>query len=272
MFSFQQFEIDDRHCAMKVGTDAVLLGAWADVEDSQRILDVGCGSGVVTLMAAQRAPHAVVTGVELDKAAAADAADNARRSPFAERVDIVCADILKLAAEADDAAKTQSESEPMFKEEEKTKKTGRFDCILSNPPYHEEDLLPPLTSRAAARHTAGGGLTFEALLHAVSRLLALPASPDCAEGTVAPRFCVILPAAAAERFTTLAAVHGLWAVRRTEVVTRLGKQPKRVLLQFSPLKATCQTETLELLRADGKRSVAYDRLCRDFYLHPDNEI
>ena len=81
-----------------------------------------------------------------------------------------------------------------------------------------------------------------------------------------------MPAAAAERFTTLAAVHGLWAVRRTEVVTRLGKQPKRVLLQFSPLKATCQTETLELLRADGKRSVAYDRLCRDFYLHPDNEI
>ena len=96
MFSFQQFEIDDRHCAMKVGTDAVLLGAWADVEDSQRILDVGCGSGVVTLMAAQRAPHAVVTGVELDEAAAADAAANARRSPFAERVDIVCADILRL--------------------------------------------------------------------------------------------------------------------------------------------------------------------------------
>ena len=103
MFSFQQFEIDDRHCAMKVGTDAVLLGAWADVEDSQRILDVGCGSGVVTLMAAQRAPHAVVTGVELDEAAAADAAANAHRSPFAERVDIVCADILKLAAEAEPA-------------------------------------------------------------------------------------------------------------------------------------------------------------------------
>ncbi|MGM9693699.1 MAG: tRNA1(Val) (adenine(37)-N6)-methyltransferase [Alloprevotella sp.] len=263
MFSFQQFDIDDRHCAMKVGTDAVLLGAWADVEGCRRILDVGCGSGVVTLMAAQRAVRATVTGVEIDEAAAADAQANARRSPFAERVDIVCADILKLAVPAEDEC---------FEKEENAKKTGRFDCILSNPPYHEEDLLPPLASRAAARHTSGGGLTFEALLRAVSRLLASSPSPECAEGTAEPRFCVILPAAAAKRFTTLAAVHGLWAERRTEVVTRLGKQPKRILLRFSRRHGACEEDTLELLRSDGKRSLAYDRLCRDFYLHPDNEI
>ncbi|MFR1987405.1 MAG: tRNA1(Val) (adenine(37)-N6)-methyltransferase [Prevotellamassilia sp.] len=136
MFTFQQFTIDDSRCAMKVGTDGVLLGAWADLSETTRILDLGCGSGLIALMAAQRNPQALVKGVEIDEAAAADAQANVAASPFHERVQITCADALTLSA-------------PSFE----------ADCILSNPPYHEEELLPPEAQRAAARHTGGGGLT-----------------------------------------------------------------------------------------------------------------
>lgn len=150
-FSFKQFHIDDAHCAMKVGTDGVLLGAWANVCEADRILDVGCGCGLIALMAAQRNRAARVVGVELDAAAAADALANVQHSPFASNVEIVCADVLQYAADCGLA----------------------FDSILSNPPYHEESLLPPASQRAKARHTQGGGLTFAALLRVVEHLLSI---------------------------------------------------------------------------------------------------
>lgn len=240
---------------MKVGTDGVLLGAWADVTDTRRILDIGCGSGLIALMAAQRAPLAQVDGVEIDEAAAADARLNASQSPFAPRVRIFCADILTWNG--------LSDGEPPA---ERTEGRLHYDCLLSNPPYHEEDLLPPSLQRAAARHTAGGGLTFPALLRSAVRLLDTD-SP-------ASRLCLVLPAPALRSFLPLAAVHGLVPVRRTDVVTRPGKPPKRVLLEFrfpafvASLSGTFtqQTDELVLVAPDGSRSAAYSELCRDFYL------
>ena len=173
---------------MKVGTDGVLLGAWAHVKEAKHILDIGCGSGLVTLMAAQRNAMAQVTGIEIDTAAANDAEMNAQASPFKERVEILQADVLQMAEHCH------------YK---------HYDCILSNPPYHEEDLLPPTTTRAQARHTAGGGLTFAALLRAVSLLI----------DTEAPNasFSVILPTPSVSKFTTLAILHNLHLTRRTEI-------------------------------------------------------
>ena len=81
-FRFRQFEVFHDRCAMKVGTDGVLLGAWADVCDGTRILDVGCGSGLVALMVAQRAPLASVVGVDIDHEAVEQATENAARSPL----------------------------------------------------------------------------------------------------------------------------------------------------------------------------------------------
>ena len=236
-FTFKRFHIDDTHCAMKVGTDGVLLGAWADVADAKRILDIGCGSGLVALMLAQRCEAAQVVGVEIDEAAAQDAIDNAARSPFAERIDVVQTDVLKFAQD----------------------NSQKFDCIVCNPPYYEEDVLPPTAQRAQARHTAGGGLTFAALLQAVSLLL------DADEATTA-RFSVVLPTVAAPNFIALAAVHGLDLIRRTDVVTRRSKPCKRVLLEFSPHTRPLQRSTLELLGVGNERSEEYDELCKDFYL------
>lgn len=220
---------------MKVGTDGVLLGAWASVEGAQRILDLGCGSGLIALMTAQRNTEARITGIEIDPQAAADARANADASPFGERIDIVCADALHYAAPAE-----------------------RFDCIVSNPPYHEEDLLPPSATRAAARHTGGGGLTFAALLRAVCNLLQTD-SPEA-------RFCVILPTQALQRFMPLAAVHGLHLVHRTSVVTRPGKPCKRTLLEYRTAPAAPIEDELVLVNDQGGRSDAYNALCGDFYL------
>lgn len=240
MFTFKQFTIDDSHCAMKVGTDGVLLGAWADVSAARRVLDIGSGSGLIALMAAQRCPQAHVTGVELDPAAARDARANVEASPWAGRVEIVCDDVTAFARRVD-AGEGQ-----------------RYDCLLANPPYHAEDLLPPSALRAAARHTAGGGLTFEALLVAADRLIDRTAP--------AASLSVVLPTAAVARFVPLAATHGLYLTRRTAVVTRPGKPAKRTLLELRPEAAPPRLSELVLLTPDGSRSPAYASLCEAFYI------
>lgn len=233
-FSFKRFHIDDSRSAMKVGTDGVLLGAWADARGARDILDIGCGCGLVALMMAQRNPAARVTGIEIAPGAAADARENAARSPFAARVETVEGDALR----HDFGGR-------------------RFGCIVSNPPFHEEELLPPAAERAAARHTDGGGLTFAALLRVAAALL-----HESGEA----RFSVVLPTAAEARFTALAGCHGLYATRRTLVVTRPAKPAKRVLLELGRTPLPHPADTLVLAGGDGRRSPQYSALCRDFYL------
>ena len=233
-FTFKQFHINDEHCAMKVGTDGVLLGAWANVKHAHRVLDIGCGSGLISLMLAQRAPLAHVVGIEVDNAAAHDAMLNVASSTFANRIEIVTSNALTYNTHAP------------------------FDCIVSNPPYHEESLLPPSALRAKARHTAGGGLTFSALLEVVCRLLNKQSHHA--------HFSVVLPTQAANGFIALAAVYGLNLLRETKVVTRPTKTCKRTLLEFTPHNASFRTSTLVLLDERGNRSNAYSELCSDFYL------
>lgn len=125
MFQFQQFTIHDDRCAMKVGTDGVLLGAWCEMPpapSAARALDIGTGSGLIALMLAQRYPHLQVVGVELDADATTQATENAAASPFAAQVVIKQGDIM-----TDD-----------WREDDQ-----RFDMIVSNPPYFEETLLSP---------------------------------------------------------------------------------------------------------------------------------
>lgn len=233
-YTFKQFHINDEHCAMKVGTDGVLLGAWADISGATQVLDIGCGSGLISLMLAQRAPSAHVVGIEIDADAANDARGNVASSPFANNVEVVTGDALHFAPQC------------------------LFDLIVSNPPYHEESLLPPSALRAKARHTSGGGLTFSALLESATRLLNKKAKHA--------RFAVVLPTQAAQRFTTLAAIYGLNLCRETKVVTRPNKPCKRTLLEFTPHPMAPCTSTLVLLNEHGERSNDYNLLCSNFYL------
>ncbi len=91
-FRFKQFTVFHDQCAMKVGTDGVLIGAWADCSLSERILDVGTGSGLIALMLAQRNPQAEITAIEIDKVAAEQAKANVTHSPWADRIAVVCND------------------------------------------------------------------------------------------------------------------------------------------------------------------------------------
>lgn len=235
MFRFKQFAVDDDRCAMKVGTDGVLLGAWADVPtQAERVLDVGAGCGLISLMLAQRFPPAKVTALEIDPEAAKQAQENVQNSPFAQQISVVASDFLCFGVE-------QS-----------------FDAIVSNPPFFEEDLLPPDSARAHARHTATG-LTFESLVAHSATLL-------CDGGVL----LVIIPKTSQTRFHALCNAHGMTLIRATDVRTVQRKAPKRVLLHFVKGSAfeglgTVIRDELVLMQ-DGQRSEQYADLCRDFYL------
>lgn len=146
-FKFKQFTVYHDRCAMKVGTDGVLLGAWAQVDNARRILDVGTGTGLIALMTAQRS-QAHIMGIDIDEKAVGQAEENVKASPWKERISICRKDVMQMCREVD----------------------GTFDAIVSNPPYFVENVHCPDARRNVARHT--GGLTFGELLAAVERLLA----------------------------------------------------------------------------------------------------
>ncbi len=230
MFRFKQFTINDDRCAMKVGTDGVLLGAWAEIVPGQRVLDIGTGSGLIALMAAQRGAAETV-GVEIDPNAAAQARQNVAASPFATSVDIVCADIRQF----DNA--------------------GAFDCIVSNPPFFVETTLSPDRQRAAARHA--NTLTFPVLTGRAAQLL-----------RPGGLFQLIVPAQSARTVHAHCSLSQLTLVHHTDVATRAGKTPKRTLLAF--VKGSCPTpplrDTLTLFTDSNEKTAEYDALTTDFYL------
>jgi ribosomal protein L11 methyltransferase (prmA) len=251
MFTFRQFVVHDDRCAMKVGTDGVLLGAWARLtatdeppqptgseshaapienrRSAKRVLDVGTGCGLVALLLAQRFPEAYLVALEIDPQAAEQAAENVTRSPFAQQIDVLCADFLD-----DNHCASLRDAAP-------------FDAIVSNPPFFEETLLAPDAPPAPAPPPPPGH----------------PPPPPRRGGSLE----VIVPKSAQERFHAAAADVGCSLVRATDVQTVARKAPKRVLLHFVKGAAPERVErdTLILL-CDGQRSAQYAELCRDFYL------
>lgn len=230
-FDFKQFRISHTH-SFKVGTDAVLLGAWAEIPQTGAILDVGCGSGIVTLMLAQRT-QALITGIDIQPESIVEARENALASPFAERITLMCQDLL-----------TYTPPTP-------------FDCIVSNPPYYEEDTPSPVAETNTAKHTMGS-LTFEDLAGHATRLL-----KD--DGL----FQVILPSQAYTRFADIAQRHHLYLIHATSVQTTEKKAAKRHLLCFR--KSAGHTphpifDSICLQTNGGERSRAYRELTKDFYL------
>ena len=227
-FDFKRFRIEQEHCSMKVGTDGVLLGAWFPLGEDMSVLDIGTGTGLVAIMAAQRGAGNV-TAVEIDPDAAGQACRNAANSPWADRIKVHCADIARFTADSG------------------------FDRIVCNPPYFRDSLRCPDAGRTTARHN--DSLSFETLVKCSADMLA----PD-------GLFCVVLPFDAVGEFTKCAAAQGLDLCRRTDVITAPGKQPKRSLLAFSKHNCGLQTEVLAICGSDGSETSDYINLVRDFYL------
>ena len=227
-FRFKQFCIRHDRCAMKVGTDGVLLGAWGNV-DGKSILDIGTGTGLIALMAAQRNPEAEVLGIDIDEAAVQQAKENIAGSPYYERVRCFWADVMIL------------------------RPTEQFDAILCNPPFFTEDTLPEDKGRALARNNKS--MPFAQLIPKVATLLS-------DTGT----FSVIIPSQCATEFVALCLAEGLHLQRRCLVHTTARKPPRRTMLTFTKSHSTCLEQELCLNADDGSRSQAYSELTQDFYL------
>ena len=233
-FTFQQFTIHQERCAMKVGTDGVLLGAWA--QGGRRILDIGTGTGLIALMMAQRYPEAQVTAIDIDGQACCQARDNVADSPFARRVQVVHSTLQQFASGEDACG------------------AGAYDSIVSNPPYFVDSLKNPDSRRAMARHT--DTLPVAQLMSGARTLLA----PG---GT----FSIIVPTDGAGRFVAEASLNGLLLARRCDVCTTPRKAPRRTLLAFAngPHSAL-DTQRVVLQELDGTRSAWYAGLTEGFYL------
>lgn len=233
-FHFRQFYVRHDRCAMKVGTDGVLLGAWSALEGARSALDVGTGCGLVALMLAQRSAGLHVLGIDIDAAATEQASDNFRLSPFAARMEAACADFLLPSPLLPDAA---------------------FDLVVSNPPFFTERTASPDGRRQRARQA--DSLPLAPLVGQASRCLS-------ADG----RLCMVLPHGQAEDCVWHCLRAGLHLRRRTDVRSRPERPFSRTLLEFGRQRAQAsQMDTLTLMDSGGtQRSAAYSRLARDFYL------
>jgi ribosomal protein L11 methyltransferase (prmA) len=230
-FQFKQFVVHQDRCGMKVGTDGVLLGAWA--EGGKHILDIGTGTGLIALMLAQRCQGAEITGVELNEQAALQAQENVDASPFAHQITIENVPIQRFSLQAS--------------------LHGHFDSIVSNPPFYHS-LKSKNHERTLARHTES--LTFTELFEAVSLLLA-------PEGC----FSAVIPIEQMDNFLAEAHIKGLFISQVVKVKTVENKQAKRCLVAFTKQPPTVfQEEEATIRDVDGQYTAWYSQLTGDFYL------
>lgn len=228
-FKFKQFTIEQSDCAMKVGTDGCLLGSWFNCEESKRILDIGCGTGLIAIMAAQRS-NAAITGIEIDCKAAMQARINADNSPWGERIEIINGDLLEYT-------------------------TGhRFDTIVSNPPYFVNSLKCDDTSRTLARHS--DSLDCREFFKKCAELLT---GNGCAS--------IVIPCNIMDEWKTAATEQNLYPTRITFIKTTPKKAPKRALIEFrSNAQENCEESTLVLETSPGEYSDDAKRILSHFYL------
>lgn len=241
-FDLRQFSIHQEHTAQRVGTDAVLLGAWPwrqALPEGARLLDVGTGTAIIALMLAQRFPEARIEGWEVEPGALQDALYNVTQSPFASRVTI-----------CDCAYEAGLTSSP-----------APFDLLISNPPYYTEDTLPRDARLGLARHTTEG-LSPEVLLRTAHRLL----SP---EGSLV----MITPSESLPHLRRIAVEAG-WYLAEQVTVYAVPDRPKRSLQLWRRLATlTAYTPTMSsslvLQNPPGTPSPDYRRWLEDFLLSPN---
>ena len=226
-FKFRQFTVHQDRCAMKIGTDGTLLGAWA--RGGMSVLDIGTGTGLIALMMAQRFPDSQIVGIDIDPVAVEQARENVAASPFLN-IDIIEAD-----------AKTYNVQR------------STFNVIVSNPPYFTDSLKCPDAQRSLARHSSS--LSYGELMTVVNRLLA-----DDGE------FSVVIPFDCKALLESEAALAGLFKVRECAVKTTPKKQPRRYLLAFRKHPGELELTEGIIETAPNVRSPWYQELTKDFYL------
>lgn len=240
-FRFKQFFVAHDECAMKVGTDAIMLGSWVQPGNASRLLDIGTGSGILALMLAQKARTGVqILGIDIDRAAINQAQVNAAASPWGEQLHFCQQSVQEMS-------------------------TGQgFDLIVSNPPYfarhHQQPQASDSPDRQRQQARQQTTLDYPTLLAAMSRLLKRRGNA-----------CLVLPHHSVQQVTELAGQHGLDLFRHCLVHSLPERPPTRALLCFTPQidgqHSQCQRSQLVIYQRRGEYSDEYRQLCRDYYLH-----
>lgn len=230
-FQFRHFLIVQSSAAMKVGTDSLVLGSRIKPPEGGLILDIGTGTGILSLMMAQKS-SALIHAVEINPEACQDAATNFQSSPWANRLFLHQLSIQDFANHPDFA-------------------NLQFDCILSNPPYFANSLPSSSEKRNLARHNQT--LTRLDLIRVVGKLLAPNGS-----------FHLILPFDQADTFSNTALISSLFEFNRLIIKPTKHKAPNRVVLSFGKEKKSKSTENI-ILREDDAYSPDYLNLCSEFY-------
>ncbi|MBD0830912.1 tRNA1(Val) (adenine(37)-N6)-methyltransferase [Aestuariibaculum sediminum] len=234
-FQFKEFTINQDRCAMKVGTDGVLLGAWAPVEKHPfSILDIGAGTGIIALMLAQRSHAELIDALEIDDDAYEQCVDNFEQSPWGDRLFCYHASLEEFAEEIDD----------------------KYDLIVSNPPFYSEDYKSDNEQRDLARFS--DAMPFQHLIESVSKLL-----------SETGKFCVVIPYKEENSFIDLASKVNLHPKKILHVKGTANSAIKRSLLNFSFGESIAEPiEKSELIIETQRHQYTEDyiNLTKDFYL------
>lgn len=215
---------------MKVGTDGVLLGAWANCSNTKKILDIGTGSGLIALMLAQRS-SAQIDAIDIDEDAYNQAKINFENSPFNERLSVKRISLQDYPA------------------------TQKYDLLVSNPPYFSQSLKSPDIGRNFARHN--DDLSLEELFSKSKSLL-----------NDTGRLALIYPFDGFENLDSIAYKYNFYLIRKTTVLPTKGALPKRVLLEYSLGKETgCIANELYIEKARHQYSDEYLALIKEYYLN-----
>jgi len=216
---------------MKVNTDAVLLGAWCDVEHASWVLDIGTGCGVIALMIAQRSA-AQIDAIDVDRNSIEEAAENFSASPWSHRIKPIHQRVQQFAALND----------------------TKYDLIVCNPPFFQNSLISPVEVRAISKHDIS--LTQEELISGVITML-----ED--QGI----FSLVLPPVEMMNFERLALVNGLYKRRQLLVTPKISKPVNRILTEFSLIRTiNPQSDAITLRNTDNGFTKDYRSLTGDFYL------
>lgn len=232
-FHFKQFTVEQDRCAMKIGTDGILLGSWTRIDDTvESILDIGAGTGIIALMMAQRSNAGLIDALEIDDDAYEQAVENFEESPWGDRLFCYHASLAEFAEEM---------------EEE------QYDLILSNPPFYTDSYKSNNDARNLARFS--DSMPFEDLLKYAAGLLA-------EQG----KFATIIPFAEETNFVEIAAKLKLFPNRITRVRGTSDSSIKRSLLEFSFSKSEIKEDELILEKSRHEYTEEYKDLVKDFYL------
>lgn len=229
-FKFKQFSVFHDKSSMKVGTDAVLLAALVKMKNYEKILDIGCGSGVISLMCAQKS-KAEISAIDIDQNSVEQAHENFELSGWSHHLNAYHSSAQKFSLE----------------------NQQKFDLIISNPPFFENALKSPLESRNKARHN--DTLSSEDLLTSARRLL-----------NTHGKLALILPFTEGEEFIKIASSHQFYLQRKVEIQPKPSKKANRLVLEF--ILSPCETtnESIIIREEGNDYTEEYRCVTKDFYL------